>query len=314
MPIARVQDLVKRYGDQVALDHVDLEIAEGEILGLLGPNGAGKTTLIHCLTGVIGHDSGHIEVFGQDQRQNLNEIKRKLGLVTQEVTVFEDLTARENLQFFGGIYGLRGGELNARIQETLELVGLSEHDKKLPGTYSGGMKRRLNIACALVHGPRFLIMDEPTVGIDPQSRYNILENARTLNRQGTTILYATHYMEEAQSIASRVVIMDRAQVIAQGTVEELIKSVQSEERTRLEVANPSDAIIERLQALDGVTAVAREGNRFIVTSGVGANNLDNILNVVREEGGLLSVTSEQPTLEDVFLSLTGRTLRDAAEG
>ena len=311
--IASVRGIVKRYGDQVALDHVDLEIAEGEMVGLLGPNGAGKTTFIHCLTGLIRYDAGDIEVFGKTQQQHLLEIKRDLGLVTQEVTVFEDLTARENLQFFGGIYGLRGAELTRRIDETLELLGLTEYAGQLPAKYSGGMKRRLNIACALVHEPKFLIMDEPTVGIDPQSRYNILENVRALNRRGTTILYATHYMEEAQAIASRVVIMDRANVIAQGTVDELVKSIQSEETIRLEVISSGDGLLHQLRELDGVTRVTQKGNQILVSSRIGAGNLDGVLTIVRDAGGLQSVTTVQPTLEDVFLELTGRTLRDQRE-
>ncbi len=313
MVIASVRGIVKRYGDRVALDHVDLDIAEGEIVGLLGPNGAGKTTFIHCLTGLIRYDSGDIKVFGRAQRQHLLEIKRDIGLVTQEIAIFQDLTARENLQFFGGIYGLRGADLTRRIDETLELVGLTEYAGQLPVKYSGGMKRRLNIACALLHEPKFLIMDEPTVGIDPQSRYNILENARALNRQGTTLLYATHYMEEAQAIASQVVIMDRANVIAQGTVDELVKSVQSQETIRLEVAYPGDDLLERLRNLDGVTRVTQTGNQIQVASRVGADNLDSVLTLARESGGLQSVTTVQPTLEDVFLDLTGRTLRDQRE-
>jgi ABC-2 type transport system ATP-binding protein len=313
MAIARLVGITKRYGESLALDQVDLAIGEGEIVGLLGPNGAGKTTLIHCLVGLIGFDEGHIEVFGMAQQQHLNEIKRHIGLVTQEITVFEDLTARENLQFFGEIYGLRGAELHERIDATLDLVGLTDHANNLPGKFSGGMKRRLNIACALVHEPRFLIMDEPTVGIDPQSRYNILQSVRTLNNNGATILYATHYMEEAQAIASRVVIVDRAQIIAQGTVEELIKTVQAEERIRIEVARPDEALLERLRRLEGVTEVTQNGAQIRVTSLLGAGNLDTILSVAREAGGILSVTSEQPTLEDVFLALTGRTLRDRAE-
>ncbi len=193
MTIAYMKDIVKRYGTNLVLDNVDVEISEGEILGLLGPNGAGKTTLIHALTGLIGVDSGSIQMFNSAQKGDMIEIKRRIGLVTQEISVFYDLTALENLQFFGGIYGLRGAELKKRIDETLEVVGLSEHAKKLPTKFSGGMRRRLNIACALVHEPEFLIMDEPTVGIDPQSRNYILQTVKRLNKQGTTILYTTHY-------------------------------------------------------------------------------------------------------------------------
>ena len=240
MAIVHMKDIVKRYGSQLALDNIDLDIAEGEILGLLGPNGAGKTTLIHALAGISGFDSGDIMVFGKEQKSNLLEIKRQIGLVTQEITLFTDLSARENLEFFGGIYGLKGEELKKRIDETLEFVGLSEHARKLPTKFSGGMQRRLNIACALVHRPRFLIMDEPTVGIDPQSRNHILETIRQLNKQGTTILYTTHYMEEVQNLATRVAIMDQGHVIAEGTLNELVKKIQHEEKMKLEVADPTD--------------------------------------------------------------------------
>lgn len=313
MIIAQMKDIVKRYGKQLVLDNVDLDIAEGEILGLLGPNGAGKTTLIHALAGLISVDSGNIRVFGRDQQENLLAIKRKIGLVTQEVTVFHDLTARENLAFFGGIYGLRKEQLRKRVNSTLELLGLADYGRKLPGKFSGGMKRRLNIACALVHNPEFLIMDEPTVGIDPQSRNHILETVRELNRQGTTVLYTTHYIEEIQSIASQVVIMDQGQVIAQGTIDELVERIQHEEKIRLKVANITDSLLERIRGVDGVKQVYQDRNRVHVISCVGACNLDKVLQVTRDTGGVLSVSAERPTLEDVFLTLTGKQLRDGGE-
>jgi len=313
MTIVQMKNIVKRYGSHLALDHIDLDIEEGEILGLLGPNGAGKTTLIHALAGIIGYDSGDIELFNKEQRSNLLEIKRQIGLVTQEVAVFTDLSARENLEFFGSIYGLRGKELTNRIDETLAFVGLTEHAKKLPDKFSGGMKRRLNIACALVHRPKFLIMDEPTVGIDPQSRNHILETIRKLNEQGTTILYTTHYIEEVQHLASRVVIMDQGHVIAKGTLEELVKKIQHEEKIKLEVADPNDQLVEKLRKLDGVKAVTRNGKEITINSQVGAGNLDRALSIAKEYGGIHSVTADKPTLEDVFLTLTGKQLRDGGE-
>lgn len=313
MNIAHMKNIVKRYGNHLALDYVDLDIDSGEILGLLGPNGAGKTTLIHSLVGIIGIDSGTVEVFGKEQKRNLLDIKRQLGLVTQDISLFGDLTARENLEFFGGIYGLKGTALKKRIEETLEFVGLSEHAKKLPAKFSGGMKRRLNIACALVHQPKLLIMDEPTVGIDPQSRNHILENVRTLNRQGTTILYTTHYMEEVQSIASRVVIMDQGHVIAQGSMEELVDKIQYEEKIRLEVVAPSEMLLEKLRRIDGVKEVTQQSKAIQITSMRGAGNLDRVLSVAKDGGGVVSVNAEKPNLEDVFLTLTGKRLRDREE-
>ncbi|AKL95966.1 ABC transport system ATP-binding protein YfiL [Clostridium aceticum] len=313
MAIAYMKNIVKRYGTHLALDHVDLDIADGEILGLLGPNGAGKTTLIHSLAGLVSVDSGEIHVFDKSQKNHMLEIKHQIGLVTQEITVFGDLTARENLQFFGGIYGLKGNKLKERVDETLEFVGLAEHSKKLPAKFSGGMQRRLNIACALVHRPKFLIMDEPTVGIDPQSRNHILETVGELNRQGTTILYTTHYMEEVQAIASRVVIMDQGHVIAQGTIDELVEKIQHEEKIKLEVAEPTEELLERLRKLDGVKQVTQMGKKIQIISHVGSGNLDRVLSIAREAGGVLSISAEKPTLEDVFLTLTGKQLRDKGE-
>lgn len=310
MPVAQMSSIVKRYGSKLALDHVDLEIREGEIVGLLGPNGAGKTTLIHSLAGLIKIDSGEIQVIGKSQQKHLIDIKRELGLVTQDITIFEDLTAWENLAFFGGIYGLKGSELKARIEETLQFVGLSDRAKNLPVSFSGGMKRRLNIACALTHRPKLLIMDEPTVGIDPQSRNHILESVRELQRRGTTILYTTHYMEEVQSIASRIIIMDQGHVIAQGTLDELIDNIQHEEKIKMELVEVSEDLLQKLRQLDGVKSVSNDGNKLTIISTAGSGNLDRALVIARNAGGVLSITAEKPNLEDVFLTLTGKQLRD----
>lgn len=310
MTIVHMKDIVKRYGNQLVLDYVDLDMVEGEILGLLGPNGAGKTTLIHALIGLINIDAGDIQVFGTSHKGNSLDIKRQLGFVTQDISIYEDLTARENLEFFGGIYGLKGQVLKERVAETLSFVGLSEYANKLPAKFSGGMLRRLNIACALVHRPKLLIMDEPTVGIDPQSRNHILETVRELNRQGTTILYTTHYMEEVQSIASRVVIMDQGHVIAEGTIRELVERIQHEEKISMEVAEVSGELISRLKKLNGIKQVIQKGNELQIISQVGAGNLDRVLAIAREAGGVRSINAEKPTLEDVFLTLTGKRLRD----
>jgi ABC-2 type transport system ATP-binding protein len=313
MSIARLNDVVKRYGATLALDHVDFEIAEGEILGLLGPNGAGKTTAIQALTGLLGIDSGAIELFGRRQVPGVMELRRRVGLVTQEITIFEDLTARENLQFFGGLYGIRGTELAERIEQTLEFVGLSEYAGKRPKKFSGGMKRRLNIACALTHRPALLVMDEPTVGIDPQSRHHILESVRMLQSRGTTILYTSHYMEEVQEIASRVVIMDQGHVIAQGTVDELVQRIQYEERITVEAGSPTPDLPDRIRALPGITRVTMEGAVLHIESQVGAGNLDKVITCVQEAGGVRAIHADKPSLEDVFLTLTGKSLRDGGK-
>src|SRR5690554_5793394 len=233
MTIASMQGVVKRYGSNVVLDYIDLDIYEGEIIGLLGPNGAGKTTLIQTITGMLPFERGKIELFGQSDKPFSNHNKEKIGLVTQEITVFEELTARENLLFFAGVYGLRGEEKKDRVKEALAFVGLEDQANKVPSKFSGGMKRRLNIACALTHRPKFLLLDEPTVGIDPQSRNYILESVKKLTENDMTILYTTHYMEEDQTTALRVVITDQGQIIKEGAVEELIQGIQHEEKVKI---------------------------------------------------------------------------------
>lgn len=238
------------------------------------------------------------------------DTKRKIGLVTQDITIFEDLTARENLAFFGGIYGLKGTDLKLKIQETLEFVGLADQAHRRPGKFSGGMKRRLNIACSIIHRPKLLIMDEPTVGIDPQSRNHILESVRELQRQGTTILYTTHYMEEIQSLASRVVILDQGHVIAQGTLDELVTNIQHEEKIKLEVVELTDVLVANIQALPGVKQVILKGSLLEIISQARSGNLDRILSLAKQAGGVISIQAEKPTLEDVFLTLTGKQLRD----
>ncbi|SDN90582.1 ABC transporter ATP-binding protein [Alkalicoccus daliensis] len=313
MTVIHVENIVKRYGNHIALDHVDFAINEGEILGLLGPNGAGKTTLIHALTGIIRFDSGRIHVFEKNLVQHLVDIKSQIGLVTQEITIFHDLTAKENLQFFGRIYGLRGATLKERVEATLALVGLAGHASKLPSKFSGGMQRRLNIACALVHQPRLLIMDEPTVGIDAQSRNYILDTIRKLNKQGTTILYTTHYIEEVQSLAKRVVIMDEGHIIADGTVEELVSKIHHEEKIKLEIEDPSETMLKKLRRIEGIKQVGLIGKEVHIISQAGAGNLDRVLAIAREFGKIYSVEAEKPSLEDVFLTLTGKRLRDAEE-
>jgi len=308
--IAKLDNIVKRYGNHLALDCVDIQITEGEILGLLGPNGAGKTTLIYGMMGLIPVDSGRITIFGKNLKNHALKIKREIGLVTQEVTIFEDLSAWDNLAFFGGIYGLRGDELKRNIKETLQIVGLTEYKNKLPAKFSGGMKRRLNIACALVHKPKFLIMDEPTVGIDAQSRNYILATVRKLNETGTTVLYTTHYIEEVQAISSRVVILDQGHVIAEGTQKELIRKIQHEERINLQLIESGEAVVEEVKKIPGVKEAHQQGREVRIISEVGAGNLEQILTIGKKHGGVQNINTEQPTLEDVFLTLTGKQLRD----
>lgn len=314
MCIAALSDIVKRFGRVRALDHVDIEVRQGEILGLLGPNGAGKTTAIRVLTGLMPADSGAVTLFGKRQRPGEIEIKRRIGLVTQEVTVFDDLSGRENLSFFGGLYGMTGTELRRCVRETLEFAGLMEHAERRAATYSGGMRRRLNIACALLHRPEFLIMDEPTVGIDAQSRAHILQSVRTLRDTGTTILYTSHYMEEVATLATRVVIMDQGRVIADGTVKDLIRRIRYEERVIVGVEHATDQLRGDLQRIPGVKEVEQDDGTLTVVSEAGAENLDRVIRTAQLAGGILTVRTEEPTLEDVYLTLTGRSLRDGDPG
>lgn len=313
MLIVSMKDILKRYDSKVVLDYVNLDIAQGEIVGLLGPNGAGKTTLIHTLTGIIPYDQGRIQLFGKTVKGLSNEVKQQLGLVTQEITIYEELTARENLEFFAGIYGLKGQEQKKRVDEALEFVGLTERARMVTRKFSGGMKRRLNIACALTHRPKLLIMDEPTVGIDPQSRNRILELVKELQARGTTIIYTSHYMEEVEAIASRVVIMDQGQIITEGTTQDLIQKIQHEEKIHFDVTDPDAVPLEKLRELTGVKQVSRQGSHIQVITAAGAGSLDRLLSIVKEYSPLVGIQSEKPNLGDVFLTLTGKQLRDGEE-
>jgi len=312
--IASMKNIVKYYNDEhLALDGLSLEINDGEILGLLGPNGSGKTTAIHILCGLLNYDMGDVKLFGRPQDRKDFEIRRKMGLVTQEVTVFKELTAKENLQYFGGLYGLKGQELADNIAEVLEFVELSDRANKKPGTFSGGMQRRLNIACSLVHKPKLLIMDEPTVAIDPQSRNHILESVKKIAARGTTILYTSHYMEEVQEICSRIVVMDAGRVIAKGTVDQLIRLIQQEEKVRITPVSATNTLANALRTVAGVQSIQYIQNEFVIASTPGSENLNRILEVAQHYGGVSNVTADKPNLEDVFLTLTGKKLRDEEE-
>ena len=311
--IANMKNVVKRYGDTLALDHLNLEVPQGEIFGLLGPNGAGKTTAIRVLCGLIDADSGEATVLGQKQSIKNLEARREIGLVTQEITVFTDLSAEENLRYFGGLYGLRGAELAANVKEMLGFVGLSDRAKKKPGTFSGGMQRRLNIACALVHKPKLVIMDEPTVGIDPQSRNHILESVKEIAKNGTTVIYTSHYMEEVEAICNRVSIMDLGRVITEGTIDELVSRILHEQVVRLTALVPSDSLTADFKAISGVKNVTVDGNVYAITSAADSGNVSRIMEIAGRHGGGSSFTEEKPNLENVFLTLTGKKLRDDGE-
>lgn len=309
--IVEVTNLVKRYKDFLAVDNINLDIKEGEIFGLLGPNGAGKSTTINTLIGMTKLDAGEIKILGMNMKTKEREIKRQIGVVPQDVAVYEELTAYENLCYFGKLYGFRGEDLKDKVYRALEFTGLTDRKDDFPKSFSGGMKRRLNIACAIVHSPKLVFMDEPTVGIDPQSRNHILNSIKELNKMGTTIVYTSHYMEEVEEICTRIVIMDHGRIIAKGTKEELKEMVAVDEKIDMELSSVNYSIVEKIKALQGVTDCSLNGNRLMVVSKKQSKLLNRIIDVVTEsDSEIIALNVEKPTLESVFLTLTGRTLRD----
>jgi ABC-2 type transport system ATP-binding protein len=313
--ILKVHNLVKNYGDFVAVKGISFEIAEGEIFGLLGPNGAGKTTTISVLSTLYAPTSGDATVGGHSVSKEAMAVRQLIGVVPQDLAIYDDLTARENLSFWGQMYGLGGKALRARIDEVLEQIGLSDKANKRIKTYSGGMKRRVNIGVGLLHRPRLLFMDEPTVGIDPQSRRAILDSVLELNRQGMTVLYTTHYMEEAQEISDRVGIIDHGELIALGTQAELTRQVGENDTLILHVGEGEGEAAAALAAAirtlpgvlkasvtdDAVTAIVPEAEELLAPAVTKANEIGVKIR---------SVDIQEPNLEAVFLHLTGRALRD----
>ncbi|MBI9107569.1 MAG: ABC transporter ATP-binding protein [Spirochaetales bacterium] len=311
MNIVAIEGLTRKFGDIAAVDNMNLTIREGEIYGLLGPNGAGKSTLINILSGLLKMNSGKVELMGMDIRKGHNNLKKKIGVVPQDIAIYEDLTARENVNFFSGLYGCRGTELKQNVIEALAFVGLIENADKFPKAFSGGMKRRLNIACAIAHKPELIIMDEPTVGIDPQSRNHILESVKELNRRGSTIIYTSHYMEEIEAVCDRAGIIDHGKLIAEGTGDELKAIVSDKQFIIIGLENADGLDVSQLQEIDGIVNVLKDGNIIKIENTKVINNWDKIIRCIDMQGVRISnIESRTPTLETVFLTLTGRTLRD----
>jgi ABC-2 type transport system ATP-binding protein len=309
--VVEIKNLVKRYGDFLAVDNIDLSIDNGEIFGLLGPNGAGKTTAINCMIGMQKQDKGKIILFDKEFNGNDSSIKSDIGIVPQDLALYMDLTCYENVAFFARLYGLKGELLKTKIQEALEFTGLWDRRKDLAKKLSGGMKRRLNIACAIVHQPKLIIMDEPTVGIDPQSRNHILEAVRELNKRGSSIIYTSHYMEEVEELCSRIAIMDHGKVIAQGTKEELKSFITVEEKIQIELSSINYTLVDCIKQVSGVKECVFKDNNLAIVSEKDSKNLSKIIDcIVATDVGILSMNIDKPTLETVFLTLTGRTLRD----
>jgi len=314
-----VKNLHKYFGDLKAVDDVSFEVQQGEIFSLLGPNGAGKTTTLSMLSCLLRPDGGDALILGHSICKDAMGVKSVLGVVPQEIALYEDLSARENLTFWGKMYGLRGTALKSRVNEVLEVIGLTDRAKEYIKKYSGGMKRRVNIGIALLHKPQVIFMDEPTVGIDPQSRRSILDSVLKLKREGTTVLYTTHYMEEAQELSDHIAIMDQGKMITSGTHEELVQIVGAADRITVTINSASSRVMEAWKAVKGVkqvnTDACSEPARGDSTLTILADDSNRVLPRLFETAALnavriTSVAIQEPNLETVFLHLTGRALRD----
>lgn len=310
-PIIKVENLVKRYRELLALDHFNLEIEEGEIFGLLGPNGSGKTTTINCILSLLSYDKGTIQVFGKEMHPDSYDLKRQIGVVMQNVAVFEELTVYENIDYFCGLYIQDKTLRRQYVNEAIDFVGLQEFRKFYPKKLSGGLLRRLNIACGIAHKPRLLFLDEPTVAVDPQSRNKILEGIVELNKQGVTIVYTSHYMEEVEQICTRIAIMDKGKNLAIGTKEELKQMIKKSEIISIEILDISKEAIAALENLPHVYEVTFENRQLQVLCSGGKHNLLRVLNCLQSmDLSFGRVYSELPSLNDVFLEITGKELRD----
>lgn len=309
--IVKIENLVKRYGNLVALDHLNLEIEEGEIYGLLGPNGSGKTTAINCMLALLKYDKGDIQIFGKEMTPDNYEAKQQIGIVLQNVAVFDELTVYENIEYFCGLYVKDRKRRKELVKEAITFVGLEDYLKMRPKKLSGGLLRRLNIACGIAHKPRLIIMDEPTVAVDPQSRNRILEGIIELNRQGSTIIYTSHYMEEVEQICTRINILDHGRSIAVGTKEELKEMIKTGETITVEAVPLTERQLDCIRELPHVFEVMYEDLILKVKCTGAKHNLIRVLNYLQEEDVSFGrVFSELPTLNDVFLELTGKELRD----
>ena len=310
----KVENLVKRYKDLLALDHFNLEVKKGEIFGLLGPNGSGKTTAINCMLSLLNFDKGEIKLFGEEMYPTNYGIKRRIGVVFQNVAVFEELTVYENIDYFCGLYVSDKNKRKQLVEEAIEFVALQDFRKFTPRKLSGGLLRRLNIACGIAHKPELIFFDEPTVAVDPQSRNNILEGIKRLNSEGATIIYTSHYMEEVEQLCSRIMIMDRGKGIAVGTKEQLIGMIKAGDTIKIETFNLQDEVAKTLKEIEGISSLTYGSDEIILTTdgtSAGRKSLANVMEVLaktRTPFGKLTVTP--PTLNQVFLEITGKELRD----
>lgn len=309
--VVRVKNLVKRYDQLVAIDHLNLEIKEGEIFGLLGPNGSGKSTFINCLLSLLKYNKGTIEIFDKAMGPDEYDIKRNIGVIFQNVAVFEELTVYENISYFCSLYIKDKSKVKKLTHEAIAFVSLEEYVKFTPSKLSGGLLRRLNIACGIAHKPKLIILDEPTVAVDPQSRNKILEGIKELNRQGATVIYTTHYMEEAEQLCSRIAIMDKGKIIAMGTKEELKEMISIGEKITIEVFHLNQENVQEIKKMPRILSVDYQDTTLSIKSSKGKNNLVQIIEYLNSHDiPFNQVFTEHPTLNDVFLEITGKALRD----
>ena len=309
--IIEVENLRKTYGKLLALDDLSLNVEEGEVFGLLGPNGSGKTTAINCILSLLNYDHGTIRIFGKDMNPDSYDLKREIGVVMQNVAVFQELTVEENIDYFCGLYIKDRKERKSLVDEAITFAGLDEFRKFIPKKLSGGLLRRLNIACGVAHKPKLIFLDEPTVAVDPQSRNRILEGILELNRKGSTIIYTSHYMEEVETICSRIMIIDKGKSIATGTKEELKAMIHLGSKVTFEAKDITSSQMEKLRAIPQVTSLEQNGSSLSLRSNEENGILEKILYVLKEEGiTYTNIYSEMPTLNDVFLEITGKELRD----
>lgn len=311
--IIKVENLVKRYGELIALDHFNMEVQEGEVFGLLGPNGSGKSTAINCILSLLKYDKGTIKVFNKPMKPTAYDLKKDIGIVMQNVAVFQELTVYENIDYFCSLYINDRKKRKELVEEAIDFVGLNEFRKFLPAKLSGGLLRRLNIACGVAHKPKLVILDEPTVAVDPQSRNNILEGIKKLNKQGATILYTSHYMEEVEQICTNIAIMDKGKIVASGTNDDLKSMIAIGEKITIEIYDLSDEQLSRIKELPNVNSARYLGTNLVVKSKKGKNNLSILLHFLEDNQiAYGKLYSELPTLNDVFLEITGKELRDNA--
>ncbi len=309
--VIQVENLVKRYKELIALDHLNLEVNEGEVFGLLGPNGSGKTTAINCILSLLKYDKGSIKIFGKNMSPVAYDIKKDIGVVFQNVAVFDELTVEENIDYFCGLYIKDKDKKNQYVKEAIDFVSLNDFKKFYPKKLSGGLLRRLNIACGIAHKPKLIILDEPTVAVDPQSRNNILEGIKKLNEQGATILYTSHYMDEIEFLCDKIAIMDSGKVIAYGTKDQIKSMIKQGDRISMYIEDLDDKVLSEIHSLYNVIMVEYKENTLFIKCTDELNNLEIILDFLKTRNITPSkIHSEQPTLNDVFLEITGKELRD----